>query len=223
MKPTILLDFDGTLGLGTGPTTAYAREVARRTGGADFLERALAAIDAFEEGASEYLDGYDAVAKVAVAEGISDEILSASYAASREALGSPAAPVIPPVGLNRFLHEIRGRARLVLASNAPGDGITKLLQEWGVLELFAETHFTVGKPAGLGAIVQTALELGPVLSVGDIVANDLHPAFALGADTALVGPTADKSSADITLRGRTITDIYPQIAEWIDAAVVPLP
>jgi len=37
MKPTILLDFDGTLGLGNGPVTAYARAISSRAGGEEFF------------------------------------------------------------------------------------------------------------------------------------------------------------------------------------------
>lgn len=218
MKPTILLDFDGTLGLGNGPVTAYARAISSRAGGEEFFSRACSAIVAFEAGEADYLDGYHAVAKIAETAGISAEIRSAAYRSSREVLGTNEAPVGPPAGLNDFFQGIRGRARLVVASNAPGSGILRLLQEWGVLALIEATHFAVGKPDGLLPIVQEALELGPVLSVGDIYAFDLAPAASLGASTALVGPTSQFSPSQTTMRGRSLDNLYPQITDWVDRA-----
>lgn len=218
MRPTIVLDFDGTLALGNGPITAYAREISTRSGDGGFLSRANAAVAAFEGGDSTYLDGYDAVAKTAATDGISLHIRTAAYEASRELLGTVDAPVEPPEGLTVFLTGVSNRARLILASNAPGDRIVTLLEDWGVMGLFDELHFTVGKPGGLVAVIEAALELGPVLSVGDIVELDLAPAIALGADTALVGPTTAAPPTRTTMMGRTLANLYPQIGAWVDAA-----
>lgn len=220
MRPTIVLDFDGTLALGNGPITAYAREISTRSGDRGFLSRANAAIAAFEAGESSFLDGYDAVARTAAAEGISPQIRSSAYEASRELLGTGDAPVEPPVGLTVFLQGVSDRARLILASNAPGEHIVTLLEDWGVMGLFDELHFRVGKPDGLVAVLEAALELGPVLSVGDIVEFDLAPAISLGGDTALVGPTTAAPPTPTTMTGRTLTDLYPQIGAWVDAASV---
>ena len=58
-----------------------------------------------------------------------------------------------------------------------------------------------------------------MLSVGDIFAFDLAPAAELGATTALVGATAERSPAAVTMRGRTIADLYGDIEAWAaDAA-----
>lgn len=218
MKPTIVLDFDGTLALGTGPIAAYAREIAVRSGDEGFLDRAMEAIAAFEAGQVDYLDGYDAVAKVAVADEISLSIRSAAYASSRALLGTVDAPVEPPAGLTDFLHGISNRARFILATNAPGDRILTVLEDWGVRDLFDELHFTVGKPQGLVPVLKAALELGPVLSIGDIVEFDLAPAISLGADAALVGPTTAASLASTAMSGRTLAELYPQITAWVDGS-----
>ncbi|MER3386989.1 MAG: HAD family hydrolase [Microcella pacifica] len=218
MRPTIVLDFDGTLALGNGPISAFARAIAAHAGDATFLGRAEAALAAFEAGEAEYRDGYDAVSRVAAAEGIARERLDAAYAASRELLGSDDALVDPPQGLREFLHGLSARARLVLATNAPAGRILDVLEAWGVAEVFDDLHFAVGKPHGLVPVLREALEQGAVLAIGDIAEFDLDPATALGADTALVGVTAAHSAAATTMRGHSLADLYDEITAWVHAA-----
>jgi FMN phosphatase YigB (HAD superfamily) len=62
--------------------------------------------------------------------------------------------------------------------------------------------------------VAEALLRGPVLSVGDIYENDLAPAAALGADTALVGPTWMSFAARTTMAAATLPELYPLIEVW---------
>ncbi|MDX2376158.1 HAD family hydrolase [Microbacterium sp. LRZ72] len=218
MTGTIVFDFDGTLALGRGPIVAYARSLAASADDEGFFARAHAAIDDFESGASTYRDGYHAVGALASASGIDPAALAAAYGASREALGTTDAAVHAPDGLAPFLERLSGRARLLLATNAPGTGIARVLDTWGVAPFFTATHFTVGKPEGLTKIIREALATGPVLSVGDIVDFDLVPAMQLGADTALVGVTAMISDAPVDLRGRTVADLYADIESWAAAA-----
>lgn len=221
MNPTIVFDFDGTLALGDGPITAFARAIAERMGDPDFVPRAAAALNAFESGEVDYRDGYDAVTRVATADGASKEIVGAAYAASRALLGSEAAVVTPPAELAAFLERVGAHARLVLATNAPGDGVTAVLESWGVADAFDAMHFTVGKPDGLVPVMRDALTRGPVLAVGDIAEFDLAPAAEIGGDTALVGATASRSTVSTTMRGRTVADLYDQIADWAEAAASP--
>lgn len=224
MTPTIIFDFDGTLALGDGPITAFARVIAERTGSSEFAGRAEAALAAFESGDVDYRDGYDAVTRIAISEGVSPETIAAAYDASRAMLGSDQAAVSAPDELAAFLTRLGTYARLVLATNAPGDGVVSVLQSWGVAGAFDDMHFTVGKPTGLEPVLREALVRGPVLAVGDIVEFDLAPAAQLGADTALVGATAARSAATATMRGRTLADLYDRILEWAQAAAsVPLP
>ena len=218
MAPTILFDFDGTLALGDGPITAFARAIAERTGDTGFAMRAEAALAAFTNGETDARDGYDAVTRIAREAGVGADVIGASYDDSRALLGSSEAAVDSPEGLPAFLETLGAQARLVLATNAPGDGITALLQSWGVAEAFDAVHFTVGKPAGLVPLIRDALAAGPVLAVGDIVENDLAPAAELGADTALVGATFERSTATATMRGRSLADLYDQIIAWAAAA-----
>lgn len=218
MTPTIVFDFDGTLAIGDGPITAFARAIADSAGDPTFTDRALSALSSFANGDAEYRDGYDAVTRVATGEGVPTEAIGAAYDVSRTLLGTDDALVVPPAGLAAFLVRVGAGARLVLATNAPGNGVVSVLTAWGVADSFDAFHFSVGKPAGLIPVLRDALAEGPVLAVGDIVEFDLAPATELGADTALVGATAERSPASVTMRARSLTDLYDRIAEWVDSA-----
>lgn len=215
MSPTILFDFDGTLALGDGPIRAFAREIATRVQDEDFIDRADAALTAFESGERNYRDGYDAVTSVAVADGVDRDVIGASYDASRAILGSAGATVTPPAGLAEFLERVAADSSLELATNAPGSGVLAVLESWGVAEAFDAMHFSVGKPDGLVPVLTAALDRGPVLSIGDIFEFDLAPAANLGADTALVGATASRSTAATTMRGVSLADLYDEIVDWV--------
>ncbi|MBA8817584.1 FMN phosphatase YigB (HAD superfamily) [Microbacterium halimionae] len=217
MTPTIVFDFDGTLAVGPGPILAYAKLIAPAAG-ADFFDRARTSLLAFESGASEYRDGYAIIGALADSDGVDPEITQAAYYASRKLLGTDQAPVSTMPELADFLQELRAHARIVLATNAPADGIDAVLTSWGVDDLFDEMRFTIGKPDGLIALVTEALAAGPVLAIGDIAEFDLAPAAELGADTALVGATAHTSPAVVTLRGRFISDLRSDIHTWAATA-----
>lgn len=213
MSPSIIFDFDGTLAVGDGPVLAYARYVAPAAA-PDYLERVESALKDFATGASEYRDGYDVVGSLAIADGVSAQTMSAAYMNSRELLATSEAPVTTVADLRDFLGTLAGNARLHLATNAPGTGVDRALEQWGVRDLFTALHFNVGKPDGLVPILTEALRTGPVLAVGDIVAFDLAPAIELGADTVLVGATAHASTAPVTLRAASLNDLKNDITAW---------
>ena len=219
MTPTILFDFDGTLAVGDGPVLAFVRQVAGHAG-PGYLERVMATLRDHDAGtATQFRDGYDVVGTLARQDGVAPDALQQSYLASRSVLGTPEAPVDAAPGLAQLLAALPRRARVVLATNAPGVGVERLLTIWGVRERFAALHYDVGKPAGLTPIVEAELATGPVLAVGDIVENDLAPAAALGAATALVGPTADVPPADVTMHARTLAALADQITAWAHQAI----
>ena len=216
--PTIIFDLDGTLALGDGPLIAFAHAIADQAGDAGFVGRARLALEAFEKGESGYRDGYDAISSTATADGITAPTLTAAYGAARVLFGSAGAPVVPPAGLATFLRGLGDRARLVLATNAPDDGVEAVLDSWGVADVFDARHFAIGKPAGLVPIVRESLDHGPVLAVGDIAEFDLVPAAECGADTALVGAGAARSTVSVTMRAPTLADLYDQITLWVESA-----
>lgn len=214
MTSTIVFDFDGTLAVGNGPVLAYARAMAPHADG-DFLARVEQTLCAFDAGRiAGYRDGYDIVATLGTQAGVPVRDQQAAYLASRELLGTTDATVNAAPGLADLLRALPASVRIVLATNAPDLGVERVLTTWGVREHFDELRFAVGKPDGLGPIIREHLERGPVLSVGDIVENDLAPAAARGADTALVGATTATASADVTMRATTFDLLAPQIAAW---------
>ena len=220
MRPSIIFDFDGTLAIGHGPVLAYARFVADAAG-PQFVERVESELANYDDGATEYRDGYNIVASLAEADGVEDKTMAAAYIRSREELGTRSAPVRSMPGLDDFLSRVGQYARLVLATNAPQEGVGRVLENWGVQDSFDELHFRVGKPAGLKAIVEVELAEGPVLAVGDIVEYDLAPALALGADTALVGATAATSTAQVTMRDASLENLVSAIHTWAVQAAAP--
>ncbi|MGM1017854.1 MAG: HAD family hydrolase [Actinomycetota bacterium] len=223
MTLTLVLDFDGTIALGAGPLEAFARAVSTAAEDPTFVDRAMAALDAFERGETDARDGYDVISTLAAGQGVTADVLEGAYQSSRALLGSEHAAIAPPTGLADFLNRIHEHVRVVLATNAPGAGIRPVLDGWGVTDLFDDLHFTVGKPTGLVPIIRAALSDGPVLSVGDIFEFDLAPAAELGAATALVGATAERSPAPVTMRGRTIADLYGDIEAWAATAAPSTP
>lgn len=220
MTPSIIFDFDGTLAVGDGPVLAYARYAAEAAAD-DYLERVQVELDKHAVGASELRDGYDVVGTLARTDGVDEQTLNAAYAHSRTRLGTADAPVSPAPGLLDLLAALDPGIRIILATNAPDQGIRELLAAWGIADRFAALHFTVGKPAGLEPILLSALADGPVLSIGDIFAFDLAPARALGAATALVGATAETSPESPTMRGTTLEDVAPAIRTWATSVLTP--
>lgn len=224
MKPSVVFDFDGTLCLGHGPVFAYAREAAlglthaaTADSSVDLLDLVEAELSAYDRGKSDYRDGYDVVVSLAKAAGVTDAHLATAYQASRESLGTAAAPTETMPELREFLRELGHRATLVLATNAPNTGIDRVLEQWDVTDLFDEQHFGLGKPAGLSPLVERLLTQGPVLSIGDIYQNDLAPAHAQGADTALVGAKYQQDHPGLTMRAPTLHDLRVDITTWARA------
>lgn len=217
--PTVVLDFDGTIALGPGPVLAYARHVADASHDPGLVVAVETALGHLDDGSGAYRDAYDAVRQVATSRGVPEKLHGPAYLASREELGTPAAPVHAPVGLSRFLGRLTGRATLVLATNAPATGVDRVLDQIGASDHLDERHFSIGKPDGLVAVVTRHLARGPVLAVGDIWAFDLAPAAEVGADTALVGPTAFSPDLAPTMRAATLADLYGAITSWAATAV----
>lgn len=212
---SIVFDFDGTLAVGNGPVLAYARAVAP-SAAPGFVARVEDELKALDTGRSGYRDGYHVVAELAERDGVSSGTMNKAYQASREVLGTPDAPVDAPAGLAELLDSLRQHAELHVATNAPRAGVEQVLDSWGVREYFAQTHFNVGKPAGLYPVIEDALRRGPVLAVGDIVEFDLQPAIDLGADTALVGASAATSKAPVTMRGASLAALRDELVRWAE-------
>lgn len=214
MSPTVIFDFDGTLTVGSAPVEAYAEEVATLVGDHGLVAEVGAHLASFEAGEARFIDGYDVVRHVAHERGVSDGVLGIAYSRSRECLATDSVPITAPLGLADFLRELLEVADVVLATNAPSTRLPEALEVLCVHGLFTATHTSVGKPEGLAPIVVASLRRGPVLSVGDVYVNDLEPAAALGASTALIGPTWKASFDRVTLAAQTLPELYLPIKTW---------
>jgi FMN phosphatase YigB (HAD superfamily) len=68
----------------------------------------------------------------------------------------------------------------------------------------------------MAAVLDEWLPRGQVLSIGDVWVNDLAPAHARGALTALVGSTSDETpDVTPTFSAHHLHDLYPAITEWL--------
>lgn len=233
----IIFDFDGTITVGDGPVLAYAEQVAARLapGLGDGFRAAVAAglhghTGASSPSAADAVDDYDLVRQVAVAHGADASVLSAAYLASRELLATEHAVISAPVltqprgartpggdDLASWLRRLSTQAYLVLATNAPATGLDRALAVLGVTDIFDEVRTSVGKPAGMHALVDEMLARGPVLSVGDVWRNDLEPVWVRGAATALL-TRGGHGDARATYSAGTLDGLVPGITAWAAAS-----
>lgn len=230
----VVFDFDGTVSLGHGPIRAYARFIAdglparAATAFLGAVELHLAAGAARPADATIPIDGYDLVRMLADGYDVPVAARNAAYLASRNQLATPAAPVLPPAGLADFLAGARAQAQLVLATNAPPIRIDEALAALGLTGAFDAVYTSVGKPAGFGPLLDELLAALPagstagqgLLSIGDVWANDLAPAHARGASTALVGDH-QPAGATPTYRATHLPELYPALQAWLDSNAQP--
>lgn len=212
-RPAVIFDFDGTVALGDGPLRAYARAV-EELGGVTGIEQALAVP------APDLLDGYDVIRAAAEDRGVTPDILSAAYLASRELLGTAEAAVTAPAGLADFLRAAGEAGALrILATNAPDVRIAEALRALGIEAGFDRVVTSVGKPAGLEALLDDLAAEGvtDVLSIGDIWRNDLAPVHRRGGRTALVGEFADESAAP-DHRAPTLPELWEDLHSWLSTS-----
>jgi FMN phosphatase YigB (HAD superfamily) len=214
VSTTVIFDFDGTLTVGSAPVDAYAEEVAALVGDQDIVAAVGTHMASFEAGNPGFIDGYDVVRHVAHERGVSDPDLRSAYERSRERLATESVPIAAPGGLAEFLADLLAVADVVLATNAPAIRLPEALEMLGIRGVLTATHTSVGKPGGLSSIVADAMARGRVLSVGDVYANDLEPAAALGASTALIGPTWRAFAGKVTMAARTLPELYVPIKTW---------
>lgn len=196
-RPTIVLDFDGTVCVGDAPVWEYAEAViagildAGSTGRTDLDASLRARLGAFldgEPGSPAYIDGYAAVAALAAGHA-SDDLLQSAYQTSRRALAGGTVAVTAPAGLADFLGSLGGSVERVLVTNAPLDGVRETLAAIGVADAIDRIVTDADKPAGWTSLLPVLLdgrEPSQLLSVGDIWGNDLAQPLAAGCATALI-------------------------------------
>ncbi len=236
----MLFDFDGTLCLGDDPVLAYAVAVEDRlrargesTALRDNVRHALNSDDLNSDdlgivpgGAAETAtpqDGYQLVQALGQAAGLDEAECSAAFRAARAQLiagGLHRTDVHTPAGVQSLLAELRQSAAVVLVTNAPAEGFSLWLEALGLSAAFDAVINDAAKPAGMPAAVTRARSLtgisdsSPVLSIGDIWANDLAPVAELGGTTVLIDRhAAGAGSPDH--RVRSFAEAAPLLRQWV--------
>ncbi|WP_345751082.1 HAD family hydrolase [Microbacterium rhizophilus] len=221
---TAIFDFDGTVCIGDGPALVYAQRIAEAHPSLADLPDRLARWSAGEalagfEGAS---DGYLAVQAAASAAGVGRDVTDAAFRYARARLAAEGLGVTTPPAFPGLASDLRAAGiAVVLVTNAPGDGLDRILSLLGIAASFDEVIADARKPGGLDGV----LDLLPhpvtharVLSVGDIWVNDLAVPRDRGAATALIDPFG-RGGGEPDARGSSLDALAPWIRSWagIDA------
>jgi FMN phosphatase YigB (HAD superfamily) len=198
--PVLVTDFDGTLYRGDAPIRRYAELAAERMDGPSGRVL-LDGVDFFlAEGAPgsavpAAVDGWEAVARLALRYGLGQAGLEAAFLATRAWMATDACVLEVPSGYAGLMAELRADGvRVVLATNSPAEGLDPLLRRLDLLPLVDEVVSGTGKPVGLHRLLLRLLrrESGTVgapervLVVGDHWRNDVEPGLLLGTATAYI-------------------------------------
>jgi FMN phosphatase YigB (HAD superfamily) len=122
--------------------------------------------------------------------------------------------------LVRALGELRGAARVVLATNSPRPGLAELIDRMGVAEAFDEVLPGADKPDGLRRILQR--ELGSDLrerpwrlfSLGDHYYNEIAPAVEIGGAAGYIDRFG-RADGPATAVAPVVEQLLPAIHAWV--------
>lgn len=224
----LLLDLDGTVCRGDEQVHEYARLVGTELTGkaARELSSAVSAfLDSPDDAArcgvlADAQDGYQAVETIGRALGATAGQLHHAFHTTRARLYAGQVCADVPTGLVELLSGLPDSARVVLATNAPADGLANLLHRLHVATSLDEVITEVGKPAGLGPVVdrllaQAAAASVPqrLLSVGDIWENDLRVPLERGCRTAYIDRFG-RNQGPAHYRAEVLEDLYDHIRDW---------
>ncbi len=216
-RPVLVLDFDGTVCLGDGPVWAYADNAFAHlptTVAARARDRLTSYLNEPDTDGG-YADGYTAIAELA-GPYLPAELLSAAYTDSRAALSDPATVLFSPPGLGDLLASFAGRVQVVVFTNAPPTGLDVALSRLGLAQYVDQVIPSAHKPQRAQTVLRSLLGDAPpyqLMSVGDLWANDIEPAWRLGCATAFI----DRTGADWRpshLRAQSMEPLYPGLKEW---------
>lgn len=234
--PTLVLDFDGTLCLGDDPIYLFSDELSTLVDDQDGAAEVRRRLEAFlngDERVEDAEDGYHALFYLGAPFDLPRAEVAAAYRRSRERLEAGEGDMFAPNGILELLDDVRAAgARAVLVTNAPSVGALTWLGTVGIAERLDGVIDEAGKPHRMAEHLSALLaEAGAadspeyLASVGDVWANDVEPAIALGArgfhiDRYGSGRTPSSASAP------RIEDLYPAIRAWAldpSAALAPQP
>jgi len=169
----LVSDFDGTLYRGDGPVRHYARLLAAQLDPAEAepylasFERYLAHGPAAAAGCAdlveaaalrESVDAWGAAVQLGRrVYGVGGDAVGEAFAETRAHMVEVDLDLEPVTGLIDVYRQLRGKVRLLLATNSPLPGMDVLLGRLGAADLFDEVVGGVGKPDGL----RRRLAVGP--------------------------------------------------------------
>jgi FMN phosphatase YigB (HAD superfamily) len=231
----LVVDFDGTVYRGDEPVRFYARRVAESMHARaaepflasfeSYLALGVRSADSCEDTveAAALRESYDAWgAAVHLAQRVykvSNEIVEAAFFASRIHMLESGCELEPVTALLDVLREVRARARCVLATNSPPEGVMPVLDLLGVTDLFDEVAMGLGKPDGLRRYLQ--YELGDDLrsrpwrlfSIGDHYRNEIEPAVEIGAGAGYIDRFG-RADGPATAVAASAEGVLPTLLAW---------
>ena len=233
----LVSDFDGTLYRGDGPVRHYARLLAAHVPPAE-AESYLAAFERYlAEGPVAAAASTDLVEAAALREsvdawgaalqlgrrvyGIGGGAVSQAFAETRAHMAETDLDLEPVTALIDAYRQLRGRVRLLLATNSPLPGMDVLLDRLGAAGLFDEVVGSLGKPDGMRRLLAAELGGHPavdpwrLLSVGDHWRNEIEPAVEIGAATGYIDRFG-RADGPAGFTARTAEEAAPSVFAWVD-------
>ncbi|MFD1720040.1 HAD family hydrolase [Amnibacterium endophyticum] len=210
----VVLDLDGTVLVGDEPVRAYLAALLRRAP----LPGAEAVLESYLARGGSEPDAYAAVARIAERAGVPAADRQAAYAESRAALHAGAVAAHAAEGLAAALDRRPAGVVVALVTNAPVEGAAPLLERVGLAGRLDRVVGDAGKPAGMpevlqGLLAETGVGAERLLAAGDVWANDLAAAAALGGTTVLIDRHGHAEGAP-DLRGPSLAALLPALEEW---------
>ncbi|WP_194896628.1 HAD family hydrolase [Catenulispora pinisilvae] len=233
-RPILVVDFDGTVYRDDAPVRFYAEHAA---GGLPaewrgrfldlfgaYLDRGVAAADGVADEAvaavlRSSVDAWGAAAGLAALSGVGPAATEEAFLASRQYMLTAACRVTAVPALVEALAKLRGRVRIVLATNSPAGGLAPLLDRLGVTALFEEVVSGANKPEGLRRWIAAELADRPaaeLFSLGDHYFNEIEPAMAVGACAGYIDRFG-RADGPATVCAAVVEDILPGIFSWAGA------
>jgi FMN phosphatase YigB (HAD superfamily) len=233
----LVTDFDGTVYRSDDPVRFYARRVATSLPTAQsvafldvferFLAEGVAAADTAADPAEASAlrasqDGWGLVQALAADLGLDESVTQQAFLDSRIHMLDDACRLEVVEPLIDLFAELRGEARIVLATNSPAEGLAPLLERMGLTHAFDAVVAGAGKPEGLRSWMARALGDRPastLFSLGDHYRNEIEPAASIGAATGYIDRFG-RADGPATATAACVEDLLPTLRSWALARAV---
>jgi FMN phosphatase YigB (HAD superfamily) len=232
----LVVDFDGTVYRGDDPARGYARRIAA-TLAPGAAERYLALFERYlAEGVAAAHSAPDPASAAALREsvdhwgaamllaervfGVAPDAVDVAFAGARQDMLDPSCAIEVVAPLLAAIAELRGRVRVVLATNSPLLGLAPLLDRLGLTEAFDEVVPDAAKPAGMRSLLRRELsalsgaEPWRAFSLGDHYRNEIAPAVEIGAATGYIDRFG-RADGPATASAPVAELLLPALHAWV--------